>query len=100
MGILVTVRIKADPSRIVQLSQTQPELARRLADAAKECGQLRHEQWYGNDEVIDLDYWESDEQRQNFLSKHKALLAEWSEAVGASGWSSDRWSDTAPRGRA
>jgi hypothetical protein len=93
VAILITVRIKADPSRVVHLGDTNPDLARRMAQAARESGQLRHEQWYGNDEVIDLDYWESDEQRHAFLSTHKALLAEWSEAVGATGWTSDRWGD-------
>jgi hypothetical protein len=93
VAILVTVRIKADPGRVVQLRETNPELAKRLAEAAKECGQVRHEQWYGDGEVIDLDYWESDEQRQRFLSTHRDLLTEWSEAVGAVGWSSDRWGD-------
>jgi leucyl aminopeptidase (aminopeptidase T) len=93
VAILVTVRIKADPSRVIQLTQTNPDLAERLAEAARECGQLRHEQWYGQDEVIDLDWWQSDAQRQRFLSAHRALLAQWGEAVGAVGWSSDRWGD-------
>jgi hypothetical protein len=72
-----------------------PDLVSRLDEAAKECGQLRHEQWYGENEVIDLDYWESDAQREGFLSKHRALLEEWAEAVGAAGWVSDRWAEGA-----
>lgn len=98
MTILVTVHIKASPSRVLQLEQTHPGLADRLTRAAQGSGILRHEQWYGDNEVIDLDYWPSEEVRQRFLETHRELLDEWAEAVGASGWTSDRWDEAATAG--
>ena len=77
MSIVVTVTIKnADHDKFRHVDQEHPELRRQLFGYLKKHGNISHTRLIRDDEVLDIDEWESEESFQAFLAEASGVIAE------------------------
>ena len=82
MAVLVTLRIKGDPTRIEQALKSDPDRLTAVSDSAKDKGALHHH-FYANADgsgMMVVDEWETAEGFQQFFGDNPQIGAMMGEA--------------------
>lgn len=83
MSIVVLVNIpNADVERVRQVERDYPELQEELMSALKRHGNISHRRLYRDNEILDVDEWESEEGIQAFLEENRPLIRKLAELRG------------------
>lgn len=90
MTIVVTVHFQGDPDKMRAFNTERRATYAAMIEIGRKHGMIGHRQLYREDEILDIDEWESAEGRQAFLSEAAPLLQELLDFVGGS-WQSTVW---------
>lgn len=83
MSIVVLVNIpNADIERVRQVERDYPELQEELMAALKRHGNISHRRLYRDNEILDVDEWESEEGIKAFLEENRPLIRQLAELRG------------------
>ena len=87
MSVFMTLRIKADPSRLQEVMASNDARWQAVNSRAKELGAIHHRFMAGADgtEILVLDEWESAEAFQKFFEASddiRAMMTIWAERLG------------------
>lgn len=91
MTIVVTVRIPATPEQVRRADELHPGLYDQVIALAHEHGLVSHRRVYSENEVMDIDEWESAEGREAFRAVALPLVKKLSEARGCGPSTSETW---------
>jgi hypothetical protein len=92
MAIIVTVQFTGDSDCADAVLRDHPDLAQTVRAAAEKHGMIRSTRYIGDDgEFMDIDEWESLEDRNAFLAEVRPHLVRWNELAGVSGMVSKVW---------
>lgn len=93
MSIIVTVRIPdVDIERVRQVDADHPELRAELGESLKRHGCIGHRRVYRENEIMDIDEWESEEGLRAFLAESGPIIAQLAELRGTGKPSDTIWS--------
>lgn len=70
MSVIVTIRIKADPSTLERVVNEQADTLERISEVSRSLGALHHCFADAGDEVLVVDEWESAEAFQGFFESN------------------------------
>lgn len=97
MSFYVIVRFKGDPKRAHSALREDPELEKNVKDGIFEHGMIRTTRLVGdNGEFLDIDEWESEEDRDAFVAAMGPELKRWNEAAGITNMESETWRSPLP----
>jgi hypothetical protein len=82
VSILVTVHISNSIETARRIREEHPELARQLGELHKKHGGLGHRRLHRDDEILDLDEWESEDGFRAFLAEAQPIIGELSRLRG------------------
>lgn len=92
MSIVVTVRIPdADIERVREVEREHPELRAQLGESLKRHGCISHRRLYRENEILDIDEWESEEGLRAFLAESGSVIAELATLRGTGRPSDTIW---------
>ena len=84
MSVIVTLRVKGDPSAFERYAAENSDVIERIMGVAQSNGLIAH-RWFGGDgELVALDEWPDAESFQTFMQQAEADVGPVMEAVGAS----------------
>ncbi|MCB1272938.1 MAG: hypothetical protein KDB25_00885 [Leucobacter sp.] len=93
MSIVVTVRIpNADVERVRQVDADHPELRAQLIESLQRHGNISHRRLYRDNEIMDIDEWETEEGLRAFLAESGEVIAKLAELRGTGTPSDTIWS--------
>ena len=84
MSILVTVRIANNIEAARRVREEHPELGQQLGELLKKHGCIGHRRLYRDNEILDLDEWESEAGVKAFLAEAQPIIEEISRLRGDS----------------
>lgn len=77
MSIVVTVRIPdVDIERVRKVAETHKELHQKLRESLQRNGCKSHQRLYRENEILDIDEWESEEGLKAFLAEMGPTISE------------------------
>lgn len=83
MSIVVTVRIPdADIDQVRRVAEEYPELGAQLRESLQRHGCLDHRRLYTENEILDIDEWESEEGLRAFLEESGPIIRQLAELRG------------------
>ena len=84
MSVLMTFRIKGDPSKLEEMAASDPDGMRSIADSAKQHGLIAH-RFYGSDDgqIMVVDEWPDEQSFQSFFEENQSRIQPMFEAAGA-----------------
>ena len=92
MTIVVTVSIpNVDIARVREVEKTHAHLNAQVKDALKRHGCISHRRLYRDDEILDIDEWESEEGLRAFLAEMGPVIRELAAARGTGKPSDTIW---------
>ena len=91
MTVVVTVVIPTDPLRARQVEAEHAPAHRAVLESARRHGMLSHRRLYRDDEVLDIDEWETGAGREAFLVEAAPHLQELRDARGSGAAVSKVW---------
>lgn len=92
MSIIVTVRIPdVDIDRVRKVDEEYPELRAQLGESLKKHGLISHRRLYRDNEIMDIDEWESEEGVKAFLAESAPVIAKLVELRGTGKPSDTIW---------
>lgn len=92
MAIVVTVRIpNADVERVREVDAAHPELRQQLRESLKRHGNISHRRLYRDNEIMDIDEWESEEGLKAFLEESGPIIRQLAELRGTGQPSDTIW---------
>ena len=92
MSIVVTVRIPdVDIQRVREVEKTHAHLNVQVKDALKKHGCISHRRVYRDNEILDIDEWESEEGLRAFLQEVGPVIRELAQARGTGKPSDTIW---------
>lgn len=92
MSIVVTVRIPdVDIERVRRVDEEHAELRQQLGESLKKHGCIGHRRVYRDNEIMDIDEWESEEGLRAFLAESGHIIAQLAELRGTGKPSDTIW---------
>jgi heme-degrading monooxygenase HmoA len=82
MSVVMMLRIPADPAKVEEYAKANHEQLVRITDDAKSRGAIHHAFFAGDNEVVVIDEWDSEESFQGFFSSQEEI-PQLMQAVGA-----------------
>ena len=85
MSIIMTLRVKGDPSKLEQFAADNTDEMRAIADQAKQHGVIAH-RFYGSDDgqILVADEWPDAESFQSFFERESGRIQPMMQAAGVS----------------
>jgi quinol monooxygenase YgiN len=83
MSVIVTVRVKGDPSRLEEFVRSDPDRIRAVSEASKPHGVIAH-RFYGSDdgEILVIDEWPDAASFQRFFEEQQRAIGSVMQDVG------------------
>ncbi|GGA70777.1 hypothetical protein GCM10011490_21770 [Pseudoclavibacter endophyticus] len=92
MTIVVTVRIPdVDIERVRQVERDYPELHEQLRESITRHGCKGHRRLYRENEILDIDEWESEDDLKAFLEESGPVIRQLAELRGTGKPSDTIW---------
>lgn len=92
MAIVVTVRIPgADIERVRQVDAEYADLRAELRESLQRNGCLSHRRLYRENEILDIDEWESEAGLNDFLEESGPIIRKLAELRGTGAPSDTIW---------
>lgn len=92
MSIVVTVSIpNVDIARVREVEKTHADLQVKLRESLKRNGCISHRRLYRENEILDIDEWESEEGLRRFLEEMGPVIRQLAEARGTGKPSDTIW---------
>lgn len=85
MSVIMTFRVKGDPSRLESRAGEDPSNMRAISDRAKEHGLIAHRFYGSEDEIMVVDEWPYPESFQRFFEDMRSEIEPMMQAAGATG---------------
>ena len=83
MSVTVTVRIAGvDLQRVREVAETHPDLHGQLRDLLKRHGSIKHTRYYHDNQILDIDEWETEEGFRAFLEAARPIINQLAELRG------------------
>lgn len=96
MSFFVLVRFKGDPERANAVLREDSELEKNIHKGIFDYGMVRTTRLIGDGEYLDVDEWESEEDRDRFVAEQGPELKRWTELVGAEMTETTTWRSPRP----
>ena len=86
MSVIMTMRMKGDPSALEKVAGDDPERIRGIVEKAREHGLIAH-RFYGSDDgqIMIIDEWPDPQSFQAFFEQMQPEIGPLMEEVGVSG---------------
>jgi len=86
MSVLMTLRIKGDPSELERRAAEDPDEMGKIAEQAKQHGLIAH-RFYGSEdgEIMVVDEWPDPGSFKSFFESMRSEIEPMMQAVGATG---------------
>ena len=81
LSVIMVMKAKADPAKVEEVAQGNPERMTSIIEHAKEHGVIHHRFLGGDGEIVVIDEWESEEGFQAFFG-HDEQVAELMQEAG------------------
>jgi len=83
MSIVVTVRIpNVNIEKVREVAETHKELHAKLRESLKRNGCISHRRLYNENEILDIDEWESEDGLRAFLTEMGPTIRELASLRG------------------
>ena len=74
MAVIMTFRVSGDPDKLEQVAAENQDLARGIAERAKEHGLIAH-RFYGSEgQIMVVDEWPDPESFQRFFKQERSVI--------------------------
>ena len=74
MAVIMTFRVSGDPDKLEQVAAENQDLARGIAERAKEHGLIAHRFYGSESQIMVVDEWPDPESFQRFFEQERSVI--------------------------